>query len=312
MKRILTFAVLFSVILTVGTGCLKDKGFEDHVYGINSPDTSPAGIGFPLAFNPNVIGLELKGTQQTVAEIIVVNLLSGNPAPNDIKVNIVANTTLVADYNTANGTSVVGLPTNLYNLSANPIIIPKGQNLGKIVLNIPNALTLDASKTYGLGFSISSVDAGYTIASNMKNIVVLFNIKNKYDGVYNLRGYHNRTPFTFPFALDVHMITTGPNSVAMYLLAPFGDYGQPIGVAPGVVNWYGPAVSPNFGFDPVTNAATTIVGMPANVVTLAYATDPGIVNKYDPATKKMFLCFQYNGNPLRRFYDTLTYKSPRP
>lgn len=297
-------------MITVSTGCLKDKGFDDHTYGINSPETSPAGIGLPLAVSPQSYGLDLTSNAQTVSDIIVANLLAGKAASSDIKVNLVMKPSLIADYNTANGTSALELPSSLYSVSAMTITIKAGKTLGDVKINIPSTLTLNANNTYALGFSVSSVDAGYTIASNMKDLLILFNIKNKYDGIYNLRGYHNRTPYTFPFNINVHMITTGPNSVALYY-PPFGDYGQPIGTAPGTVSWYGPAVSPNFGFDLTTNKAITISGMPGTGVTYSYATDPGINNYYDPATKKMYLCWQYNGNPLRRFYDTLTFISKR-
>lgn len=310
MKKILSIFILFALIVTANTGCLKDKGFDDHTYGINSPETSPKGVGLPLAASPQSYGLDLTSNAQTVSDILVANILAGNAPSADVKVNLVLKPSLIASYNTANGTSAIEFPATLYSLSSSTITISAGKTLGDVKINIPSTLTLDANKTYALGFSISSVDNGYIIASNLKDLLILFNIKNKYDGIYNLRGYHNRTPYTFPFNINVHMITTGPNSVALYY-PPFGDYGQPIGTAPGTVSWYGAAVSPNFGFDLTTNLATTITGMPGSAVTYSYATDPGIVNKYDPATKKMYLCWQYNGNPLRRFYDTLSFISKR-
>lgn len=311
MKKITSIIVLFALMLTVTTGCLKDKGFEDHVYGINSPETSPVGIGLPLASDPQSYGLDLTATPQVVADIVVANLLGGKPAPADIKINLALKPTLIADYNTANGTSAIALPTSVYTIPSSLVItIKQGETLGKLPINVSSTTSLDASITYALGISIASTDAGYTIASNLKDLLILFNIKNKYDGIYNLTGYHNRSPYTFPFDINVHMITTGPNSVALYY-PPFGDYGQPIGTAPGAVNWYGAAVSPNFGFDLVTNQATTITGMPGSGVTYGYATDPGVNNYYDPATKKMYLCWQYNGNALRRFYDTLRYIGKR-
>lgn len=311
MKKITSIIVLFVLMLTVTTGCLKDKGFENHEYGINSPETSPVGIGLPLAANTQTYGLDLSATPQVVADILVANLLGGKPAPADIKVNLTLKPTLIADYNTANGTSAIVLPSSIYTVPSSLVItIKQGETLGKLPINISSTTSLDASVTYALGFSISSTDAGYTIASNLKDLLILFNIKNKYDGIYNLTGYHNRTPYTFPYDINVLMITTGPTSVAMYLNPPFGDYGQPIGTAPGAVGWYGNAVSPNFGFDPTTNIATTISGMYPGV-TYSYNTDPGVVNSWNPVTKKMTISWQYNGNPLRRFYDTLVYKGPR-
>ena len=37
-------------------------------------------------------------------------------------------------------------------------------------------------------------------------------LKNKYDGIYTLRGYHNRVPYTFPYEVEMHMVTYGPTS----------------------------------------------------------------------------------------------------
>ncbi|HEX6168198.1 MAG TPA: hypothetical protein VFZ33_00800, partial [Chitinophagaceae bacterium] len=101
-----------------------------------------------------------------------------------------------------------------------------------------------------------------------------------------------------------------------------GGYGQPIGVAPGSVNWYGSAVSPNFTFDPVTNLITAIAGMPSNAVTLDLVTNDQtadqnpngpIVNRGEPGPpKKIYVVYQYNNINYRRFYDTLTYIKPRP
>jgi hypothetical protein len=189
-----------------------------------------------------------------------------------------------------------------------------------VPITFVNANTLDPNSSYGIGFTITSVDGGYRIADNLKNLFVEIGVKNKYDGRYNLRGIHNRAPYTFPFALNVEMWTTGPSSVAMWLPAPFGDFGQPIGVAPGQVNWYGNAVSPNFIFDPATNLCTNVTLQVGAAVTLAMVTNDvvadmnpngPIVNRYEPGPKKMYLTFQYNGNDLRRFYDTLSYLGPR-
>ena len=48
MKRIFLASALLATMGLFLTGCLKDKGFDNHEYGINDPDTQPPGIGFPL------------------------------------------------------------------------------------------------------------------------------------------------------------------------------------------------------------------------------------------------------------------------
>jgi hypothetical protein len=212
---------------------------------------------------------------------------------------------------------IIPLGPTEFSVNSLTVTIPAGEKLSDAVkITVTNSSLLDPNQSYGVGFTIASVDQGYKIAANLKDMVIAFNIKNKYDGVYTLRGVHNRTPYTYPFEMDVEMWTTGPSSVAMYLPPPFGDFGQPIGTSSGI-SWYGNAVSPNFIFDPSgsgpggSDLCTGVTLQVGAAVTLDMVTTGGIVNRYENGTKTMYLTFQYNGNDLRRFYDTLTYIGPR-
>jgi hypothetical protein len=320
MKKFFYASAIFTAMLFVLSGCLKDKGFENGLYGINDPDTQPPGIGFPRALAAKyTIGVDLSPNAQVVNGVLYVNVNGGQPVSSDVTVTLQLNDALRTAYNAANGTNILAMPSNLYNFPLT-ITIPAGQRNAQIPLNLTSTASLDPNQSYGIGVSITSVTGGYKIADNMKNLFIEIGLKNKYDGRYELRGYHNRSPYTFPFTTEVELWTTGPSSVGMYW--PLGgDFGQPIGVGVGAVNWYGPAVSPNFTFDPVTNLVTGISGMPANAVTLDLVTndqtadanpDGPIVNRFEPGPpKKIYVVFQYNGNNLRRFYDTLTYLGPR-
>ena len=320
MKKITLNALLFAALSFGLTSCLKDKGFENGEYGINDPDTQPPGVGFPRAAAAKYnVGIDLKPEAQVINGVLFVNLESGNPAPSDVHITIALNDALRTAYNNANGTNILALDPALYTTTLD-LVIPAGARNVQVPITFVNANTLDPNNSYGLGFTITSVDGGYKIADNLKNLFIEIGVKNKYDGRYNLKGVHNRTPYIFPFNLTVEMWTTGPNSVAMYLPAPFGDFGQPIGTAVGVVSWYGPDVSPNFHFDPATNLCTNVTLQVGAAVTLAMVTNDvvadmnpngPIVNRYEPGPKKMYLTFQYNGNDLRRFYDTLTYLGAR-
>jgi len=320
MKKFITSFLAVSAVAVALTGCLKDKGFENGTYGINDPDTQPPGVGFPLGSNArNDYGLEVSASPQTVAGKVFVNLEAGTPASSDVHVTL-SNTTAanIAAYNAANGTSIQAFPTALYSV-ATSLTIPAGARFIEAPLVISNTTGLNPNVQYAIGLTISAVDGGYKIADNLKTLFIVFNVKNKYDGKYNLKGVHNRSPYLFNFNTTVEMWTTGPASVAMFWPAG-GDFGQPIGTAPGVVSWYGNAVSPNFIFDPSTNICTGITVQVGAAVTLGMVTNDAVAdihpdgptpNYYDPATKKMYLTFQYNGNDLRRFYDTLTYLGPR-
>jgi hypothetical protein len=82
MKKILSLPFLLAAVAFAVTGCLKDKGFENHEYGINSPEGSPASVGFPLSINANnAVGINVATTVQTISDILVVNFNFKDPAP---------------------------------------------------------------------------------------------------------------------------------------------------------------------------------------------------------------------------------------
>ncbi|MBK9569380.1 MAG: hypothetical protein IPO53_05290 [Chitinophagaceae bacterium] len=121
------------------------------------------------------------------------------------------------------------------------VTIPAGQINAEIPINVSNTTSLDPNKTYGIGITITAVDGGYTIANNLKNLIVNFSIKNKYHGVYDATGYvyHPSVPRALSEVKDV--LTSGANSVDVYL----GDLGT--------AGYIG-----RFTVDPVTNNLTIV------------------------------------------------------
>lgn len=320
MKKIISSTLILAALAVSFTGCLKDKGFDNHTYGINDPDTQPPGVGFPKAVSSKVtVGVELSTTPQTVNDLVFVNVLAGEPAKTDVNITLTLNDALRTAYNTANSTNILALPPANFNVALS-LTIPAGQRFAQVPLILPSTNTLSPNDTYGIGFTIASVDGGYKIADNFKNLFVEIGVKNKYDGVYRLNGVHNRSPYTFPFETEVEMWTTGPASVAMYW-PDAGDFGQPIGVAPGAISWYGNAVSPNFTFNPATDEIIGVSLQVGAAVTLGMVTldntpdmnpDGPIYNRMDAGPPKViYATYQYNNNNLRRFYDTLTFLHAR-
>ncbi|HRG10601.1 MAG TPA: DUF1735 domain-containing protein, partial [Cyclobacteriaceae bacterium] len=111
MKKIISSTLILAALAVSFTGCLKDKGFENHTYGINDPDTQPPGVGFPKAVASKVtIGVELDPNPQTVNDLVFVNVLAGNPAKTDVHITMVVNDALRTTYNSANSTNILQLP----------------------------------------------------------------------------------------------------------------------------------------------------------------------------------------------------------
>lgn len=325
MKKLVLNALLFSAVTFTLSSCLKDKGFDNYDYGINDPDTAPPGVGFTFGTKAkNDVGLEVSTDPQTTNDLLIVNLLAGNPAASDVQVTLSDNTTaLLAAYNAANGTSILPLPTALYSVPGT-LTIPQGQRFAQVPLNVSSTTTLDPNNQYAVGISITDVTGGYRIASNMDDLFIIISVKNQYDGKYNVKGkfYHPSYPY-YPFNATVEMHTTGPNSVKMYWPLA-AHYGHPFATAPnGTGLNYFADQEPNFVVNPTTNKVSA-VNNTAPAGTVVYALGLGFDNagydhRWDPANKIFYVCYGYNTGAggafivgtSRMWMDTITRTGPR-
>jgi hypothetical protein len=214
-KLLLVYGLALSL-----TSCLKDKGYEDNLYGSVRNIEGKEYISIPVAAkNPNTLGLESKAGVQSI-ELFVASYDYVDPAAADISATLTVNNALV----TAADPTVVILPASTYSLPSNKVTIPTGSRVSNKFLLALNTSTLDPTKKYGIGFTVSSVSKeGVQIPANLKDVVYIFSLKNKYDGIYKLnfrmavaadRSADWRGPYAYPN--DVQLITTGPNSVVMY------------------------------------------------------------------------------------------------
>lgn len=324
MRKVFLSSVLFASLGLLLTGCLKDKGFDNQEYGINDPDTQPPGVGFPFgAKAKNDVGLNVSATTQVINDLVYVNLESGNAASSDINITLsVTSTDLVTAYNTANSTSILVLDPSRYNV-ATTMTIPAGQRNVQIPLNILNTVGLDANRTYAIGLTITGVNNNYTIAGNLKNLLIAFTIKNAYDGKYSMKGqfYHpSNDPAFSPHNFSVELHTSGPNSVRLYWPL-VGDYNTPLTVNGGAACCLA-AQELSFNINPATNAVTcvnTAVGATIVYDPILSYNGNNYNNRYDPVTKKIYAAFGYSlgaGNTVafgasRAWIDTLTYTGPR-
>ena len=225
MKRILLTGSLFAAFAVMFTSCLKDKGFDNGLYGINDPDTQPPGVGFPFsakANNKNQVGVNVATSVQAINGVVYVNLLTGQPAQQDVHVTIAVNDALRTAYNAANNPDLLPLTAAQYSLGTT-ITIPAGQRSAQIPVNITNSSLLDPNSQYGLGITITGVDGGYTIADNLKNLLLEISVKNQYHGDYIVNGYVYHPTAPRPLVDWAKPgITSGAQSIDMDL----GDLGS--------------------------------------------------------------------------------------
>jgi hypothetical protein len=333
MKKILSSSLILATLAVAFTGCLKDKGFDNHTYGINDPDTQPPGVGFPLAATAkNTIGLDAGvGTNQAINNVVFVNLETGKPASSDVHVTLVLNDALRVAYNAANGTNILAMPPAFFNVSLN-VTIPAGATGGQVAFNIPSTIPLDPSDSYGVGFTITSTDGGYRIAENLKNLFLEFTLKNKYDGTYAAKiktqgwGAYGITdePVFYDWGpagtATIFLITGGPNSVRFFDDWGFGDFIQvcKTGVGGPGSSGFG-ATAPRYTFNLATNQLIDVSNdIPDDGRNRRFrinpAVNPPVGNFWNSSSRQVLASYimSQNGRPDQTIDMILTYRGPRP
>jgi hypothetical protein len=313
MKKISLILLAFTVVLA--TGCLKDKGFDNQEYGIKDPSgASTPGVGFNLkggAGYIRTIGLDVSGNDQAIAPSnVTIGYYTATKAPKDIHVSIALDPSIIDDYNATNGTTIQELDPAVYTLASQDLVIAAGNQNTAINMVVNSTLTLNPSTTYAIAFRIVSADNGVQIASNMDKNLLIFNIKNQYDGRYELTftNFHpTLNPNELGATVEVEMWTSGPNSVKVYWPDNSGFFNPSI--INGALNAFGNQ-EPEYTIDPTTNAVT--VSNSAAAGTVIYSMFPGYNSFYDPATKVIDTKWGYTGaNGPRRWTQNFRYLGPR-
>jgi hypothetical protein len=328
MKKIISSSLLLFALAVVFTGCLKDKGFDNRSYGINDPDTQAPGVGFPLGSRPkNDYGLDVSASPQTVPGLVYINLEAGNPAKSNVNITISNNTTaLLNAYNLANGTNILALPTTVWSVPTSLVIPAGGRNIQDII-TISNTTSLNPNNQYAIGLTITAVDGGYKIAENLKNLFIVFSVKNKYDGKYSMNGrfYHPslQADFAPHITFNVECHTAGPNNVVVYWPL-YGGYYTPLSSAGNPICCF-TAQSLGLAVNPATNVVTCYNADPAGTIIYSQVTSSGSFglpvynpSMWDDLNKKFNISFGYNltsgtmvAGVSRGWIETLTRTGPR-
>ena len=218
MKKIIVSSLSILALAILGTGCLKDKGFENQDYGTQVQDARA--VSFPQARSSSSVlyGILSSFTSLDVSGPVIA-LEAPGPQTSDTHISLQIDDALV----TADPTLTV-LPPAEYTLDINPIIVA-GRTLDTLTITLPHSSNLDPNLTYAIGVTITSADNNFAVASNMRSLVLKFGVKNKYDGVYTStpgvgaanNGYidHLNAAFTntgfSPY--ELRLVTAGPSTV---------------------------------------------------------------------------------------------------
>jgi len=280
--------------------CFKDKYKVDY-----QDNTDRLILEFPAGANEiNAVNLDYANTEVDITDI-VVGAYSRSVVSGTSTVTVTLNPTLIADYNTAYGTAYDELPASLYTIGTYTYTISPDKPRVPLKIKVNPADLLGGN--YALGFSISQASAG-EISQIHQNVLFTLGVKNKYDGIYQSKGYsylgttNTTAPYLFSTdcAWELNVITTGLNTVELDAQPVFRQ-GQVI---------YYSNVTPAFTFDLSTNKVTGVSAAPGSVP-MNFPYDASYDSRYDPATKTIYVKFGVNNNPAWYIIDTLVYCGPR-
>jgi hypothetical protein len=307
MKRVFLFISAFAIMVVLFSSCLKDKEFQNGTYGINEPGSQSKGVGFPEAVNEiNRFAVKGISTPQTILAPFI-DILTDAPPSTDVHVVLEIDNSIVTRYNLANGTSLNIPNASQHMISSLTVTIPAGQRFAKLPIVVPNATILSLTSTFALGFKIKSVDEDYRIASNLREVLVAWSVKNDYDGIYSIvsgqvtrylsPGVMSNDANSGPLGPNLHdleLSTAGPNTVSLPNAVPGG---LPWAASNSYVSGIGGFT---IDIDPSTKAVTC-----ASTENLTLANWAGHQNKYDPATKTFYLAFRWNPATTTREYEVV-------
>ncbi|MEP6949574.1 MAG: DUF1735 domain-containing protein, partial [Ginsengibacter sp.] len=300
-------------------GCLKDKAFDNGEIQSGSGHTSTiqvVSIGLTVSNTSNFLVASFDNSNNdTTINLVPIELGGTSAASQDIHVTLVANNTLIDDYNLANTdttvtptnpdptgvvTHYIPAPSTVYTVTSLIVIIPKGSRTGYLQIKFKPSDFL--GKGYAVAYTISSVaEAGYTISGNLQNGIVAIGIKNEFDADYTVTGWFFHPAAGRAISLTKHLSTAS----AIGLTGGLGDLGSPFtfNVVNNQLVWVnGPytGVGSN-GFMTIDNpggvdysSATNAGHVPGDAIYNSTIYN----NTYDPATQTFYMHYGYNAGVL--------------
>jgi hypothetical protein len=297
------------LLASLSMGILLSSCKRDYVYGDITPNTDRVIVEFFNAKADHSFAIDYSDAPTTV-DVAEVEFMVRSVVKSDALVKIRASADIVNAYNTANGTSYGSVPYNLFSFGATDYTLTPTERKKTVSIRIkPSDI---ATGEWAIGLSIESTSLG-EVSQIANQVVVILSVKNKYDGKYHLKGFYTRTDnpsYNGPFETDVEMITTGPNSVAMYW-PDGGDYYQPFSNNGSLTAFSNVAPEVFFSTADQVTAVNNYTGDPTNGPFMTVS--PGSNSRFaSGSTPVIYLKYYYNTNPANRiFADTLIYTGPR-
>lgn len=220
MKKITIFGV-FILLLSMGlTSCLKDESLTLDTNKSNNV-TEFANTGTPATLPSSgaavrfAIDLGSLKSGDTASFNINVDYAGHDMAPQDIKVTIDIDESLLSTYNDAHTADeanyempVSGLIQSTFPLT---ITIPKGKQYGQAVVKVKLPANYDFNASYALPLKISSTSVG-EVSGNFGEALYSLNVRNIFDGRFTVTGTFvdlTNASFHDVYPKTIDLVTTG-------------------------------------------------------------------------------------------------------
>jgi hypothetical protein len=299
LKLLLTAVAPIAVLLT---SCLKSHNSLDVINDDGSIVTVISDVG--TTGGSRVVAVNAAPATEQIDFITLKVYAPGNNKPSG-PVHVKLAITNASGYDP--------MPPSGYSLPLE-YDVPAGANGLTIPITL-NKNSLDLTKNYGIQVSIASVSHG-VIGENDKTMIVSFQIKNQWDGTYNITwtNYHpTANPGYTGSSTQIEMHTNGPSSVKIYWPLA-GAY-----CAPAILNGglsYFLIQEPNYTVNTSTNAVA-VQNVAPGAVTF-YSMAVGFNSRWDPATKTFYVKWGYSyavpgvfDAACREWNQTIAYTGPR-
>jgi hypothetical protein len=298
--KITVSSLTLVLLLIMGLGsCKKPAEFFDKI-NTGSGDANRKTI-VKIVGGENDINLISLDITPTIEEIVLIELQRDANSEADLgsalTVKLVKNATLIADYNTTNGTSLIELPLAAYTFpeDISNISFAPGEFIKTVKLRLDKS-KLDLSKQYALGIKIAEVGSGAAIGAGKGSALYGLLIKNPYEGDYTTSGFFFHP--SAPRALDdsKYLYTQS----ATRCLAPLADlynsgyyFAFDVSGTNTLINWNAtPVAPPSSGFFTADNPGGIAYPGPEYPGTAPYV-QTTYNNTYNPGSKTFYMHYGY-------------------
>jgi hypothetical protein len=177
-NKFLGFSLLLLLVVSLAS-CKKD-----YIFGDIEPNTDRVLVEFTDSKTTGLLSLSF-GTQMVDAGLTELRFNPRSKVSQDAQVKFRLNNTIIADYNSANGTNVQPLPSGSYTLNATELTLTQSERGKEIPIKVlPSAI---AGGFYALGLTIESTNYGQ-ISPVAQDVLVFVQVRNDYEGWYYATG----------------------------------------------------------------------------------------------------------------------------